>query len=86
VFTLSHLFLIQRLSLQGTVLFIGALPTARHRISVHVEWDLAAHMENLMAWSILLLRTYNGDDLVSARGGSVKERERAERLNMSVKF
>jgi hypothetical protein len=40
----------------------------------HVEWDLAAHMENLMAWSILLLRTYNGDDLVSARGGK-KEKE-----------
>jgi hypothetical protein len=51
----------------------------------HVEWDLAAHMENLMAWSILLLRTYNGDDL-SARGGNVKERERGERINMSVKF
>jgi hypothetical protein len=34
VFNLNHLFLIRRLSLQGTVLFIGVLPTARHRISV----------------------------------------------------
>jgi hypothetical protein len=34
VFNLSHLFLIRRLSLQDTVLFIGALPIARHRISV----------------------------------------------------
>jgi hypothetical protein len=34
VFNPDHLFLIQRLSSQGTVLFIGALPTARYRI-----WD-----------------------------------------------
>jgi hypothetical protein len=34
VFNLGHLFLIRRLSPQGMELFIGALPTARHRISV----------------------------------------------------